>query len=59
VVSDPFHMLRLAILARRLRMTPLLSPTRTSPISARLGRRLRYILAESFKAPYALLIGVR
>jgi vancomycin permeability regulator SanA len=59
VVSDPFHMLRLAILARRLRMNPLLSPTRTSPISARLGQRLRYILAESFKAPYALLIGVR
>lgn len=57
IVSDPFHMLRLAILARRLQMIPLLSPTRTSPISSRLGQRLRYVLAESVKAPYALVIG--
>jgi len=57
IVSDPFHMLRLAILARRLQMIPLLSPTRTSPISSRPGQRLRYVLAESIKAPYALVIG--
>jgi vancomycin permeability regulator SanA len=57
IVSDPFHMLRLSILARRLQMIPLLSPTRTSPISSRPGRRLRYVLAESIKAPYALVIG--
>lgn len=57
LVSDPFHMLRLAILARRLHMIPLLSPTRTSPISTRPGQQLRYILAESLKAPYALLVG--
>lgn len=57
IVSDPFHMLRLAILARRLQMIPLLSPTRTSPISARPGQRLRYVLAESIKAPYALVVG--
>lgn len=57
IVSDPFHMLRLAILARRLQMIPLLSPTRTSPISGRPGQRLRYVLAESIKAPYALVVG--
>src|SRR5215203_1651878 len=33
LVSDPFHMLRLSILARRFGMTPFSSPTRTSPIS--------------------------
>lgn len=59
VVSDPFHMLRLAILGRRLQMTPLLSPTRTSPISTRPVQQLRYILAESFKAPFAMLVGAR
>jgi vancomycin permeability regulator SanA len=57
LVSDPFHMLRLAILARRLHMIPLLSPTRTSPISARPWQQLRYVLAESIKAPYALVVG--
>jgi len=57
IVSDPFHMLRLAILARRLQMIPRLSPTRTSPISSRRGQRARYVLAESIKAPYALIVG--
>jgi len=59
LVSDPFHMLRLAILTRRLHMIPLLSPTRTSPISTRPWQQIRYILAESIKAPYALLVGAR
>jgi uncharacterized SAM-binding protein YcdF (DUF218 family) len=57
IVSDPFHMLRLAILARRLHMIPLLSPTRTSPISTRPAQQLRYIMAESIKAPYAMVVG--
>jgi uncharacterized SAM-binding protein YcdF (DUF218 family) len=57
IVSDPFHMLRLAILARRLHMVPLISPTRTSPISTRPGQQLRYVLAESVKAPYAMVVG--
>src|SRR4051812_46920488 len=34
LVSDPFHMLRLSIIARRYGMTPYTSPTRTSPISS-------------------------
>lgn len=59
LVSDPFHMLRLAILTRRLHMIPLLSPTRTSPISTRPWQQLRYVLAESIKAPYALVVGAR
>ena len=59
LVSDPFHMLRLSILARRLQMVPLLSPTRTSPISTRAVQQLRYVLAESVKAPYALVVGAQ
>jgi uncharacterized SAM-binding protein YcdF (DUF218 family) len=57
IVSDPFHMLRLAILARRLHMIPLLSPTRTSPISTRPVQQLKYVMAESIKAPYAAIVG--
>jgi uncharacterized SAM-binding protein YcdF (DUF218 family) len=57
IVSDPFHMLRLAILARRLQMIPLLSPTRTSPISTRPIQQLKYVMAESIKAPYAIVVG--
>lgn len=56
LVSDPFHMLRLAILAHGLGLTPLTSPTRTSPISSRPGTRWKYIFAESFKAPLTFLI---
>ena len=53
LVSDPFHMLRLSIVARRFGLRPQTSPTRTSPISA--NRRLwwRYTLHESWKAPAA------
>ena len=35
LVSDPFHMLRLRILARRFGFTPYTSPTRTSTASTR------------------------
>jgi uncharacterized SAM-binding protein YcdF (DUF218 family) len=55
LVSDPFHMLRLAILARRFGLDPRLSPTRTSPISKRLSASLAYALTESLKAPAAFL----
>lgn len=53
LVSDPFHMFRLAILARRYGLRPRTSPTRTSPISANRGEFLRYTLHESWKAPVA------
>ncbi len=55
LVSDPFHMLRLRILARRLGITPYTSPTRTSPISKRAGEQWSYILAESVKVPLAMV----
>ena len=56
LVSDPFHMLRLAILAHSLGLTPLTSPTRTSPIATRAATRWKYVFAESFKAPLTFLI---
>jgi uncharacterized SAM-binding protein YcdF (DUF218 family) len=56
LVSDPFHMLRLSILARRFGMTPYTSPTRTSPISHSRRQSLRYELAESIKVPIAFLL---
>jgi uncharacterized SAM-binding protein YcdF (DUF218 family) len=55
LVSDPFHMLRLSILARRFGLHPRTSPTRTSPISASRTESLRYALSESVKVPLTLL----
>jgi uncharacterized SAM-binding protein YcdF (DUF218 family) len=55
LVSDPFHMLRLRILARRFGFTPYTSPTRTSPISPNREQRWKYIFSESIKAPLAFL----
>ena len=51
LVSDPFHMLRLRILARRFGFTPYTSPTRTSPIEPNREQRWKYIFSESIKAP--------
>jgi uncharacterized SAM-binding protein YcdF (DUF218 family) len=53
LVSDPFHMLRLRILAKRFGFTPYTSPTRTSPISPNREERWKYIFSESLKAPLA------
>jgi len=55
LVSEPFHMLRLWILSRRLGFTPYTSPTRTSPISPNREERWRYMLGESVKAPMTFL----
>src|SRR3954449_8080385 len=55
LVSDPFHMLRLRILARRFGFTPYTSPTKTSPISPNREARWKYIFSESIKAPMAYL----
>ena len=55
LVSDPFHMLRLSILAGRLGMQPFTSPTRTSPIAASRFYQLKYVLAESVKVPMVML----
>ncbi|NUQ19452.1 MAG: YdcF family protein [Gemmatimonadaceae bacterium] len=56
LVSDPFHMLRLSILARRFGLEPLTSPTRTSPISQNRDQAWRYVVGESFKVPVVFLL---
>jgi uncharacterized SAM-binding protein YcdF (DUF218 family) len=56
LVSDPFHMLRLDILARRFGLIPYTSPTRTSPISANTGETWRYYINESLKIPFVLIM---
>jgi uncharacterized SAM-binding protein YcdF (DUF218 family) len=56
LVSDPFHMLRLAVLARRYSLAAVTSPTRTSPISANETQALKYVLSESVKVPLAFLM---
>jgi uncharacterized SAM-binding protein YcdF (DUF218 family) len=55
LVSDPFHMFRLSILARRLGLEPYTSPTRTSPIGNS-SQQWKYVLSESVKAPLAFLM---
>lgn len=55
LVSDPFHMLRLSIVARRLGLEPLTSPTRTSPISQSRDQNWRYVVNESLKVPVVYL----
>ncbi len=58
LVSDPFHMLRLQILAKRLGVESVTSPTRTSPISANRLEALAYVLAESVKVPATIVLGI-
>jgi uncharacterized SAM-binding protein YcdF (DUF218 family) len=55
LVSDPFHMFRLVILARRHGLEPFASPTPTSPITASPVERWKYALGESVKAPFAFI----
>ncbi len=59
LVSDPFHMLRLVILARRYGLTPYTSPTRTSPISQSWRESWKYTLGESIKVPVVFLLDSR
>ena len=56
VVSDPFHMLRLQILAWEHGLQVSGSPTRTSPISANRSEVLTYVISESVKVPATLLL---
>jgi uncharacterized SAM-binding protein YcdF (DUF218 family) len=55
LVSDPFHMLRLSILARRHGLQPYTSPTRTSPITSNREERWKYVVSESVKVPLAYI----
>lgn len=54
-VSDPFHMLRVGVLARRYGIVAYTSPTTTSPISANPRLALEYLARESLKVPFVLL----
>jgi hypothetical protein len=49
-------MLRLLLTARRLGLDAYGSPTRSSPISLTEAAGIRYVLAESVKAPLAFLL---
>lgn len=55
LVSDPFHMFRLRLEARRTSLEAFTSPTESSPISENPVLELRYLLAEGFKVPVAWL----
>jgi uncharacterized SAM-binding protein YcdF (DUF218 family) len=58
LVSDPFHLARLRLEARRLGIEAYTSPTATSPISRRFGTELRFLLAEAVKLPIIVLRGL-
>jgi uncharacterized SAM-binding protein YcdF (DUF218 family) len=51
LVSDPFHMFRLQMEARRTKLEAYTSPTDDSPISDNPVLELRYLFAEGFKIP--------
>ena len=55
LVSDPFHMLRLSILARRFGLEPYTSPTPTSPIASNREQHWKYMVSESVKVPLAYI----
>lgn len=55
LVSDPFHMLRLKLLAKRVGFQGYTSPTRTSPISRNQAEERKHLVRESFSLPFALL----
>jgi uncharacterized SAM-binding protein YcdF (DUF218 family) len=51
LVSDPFHMLRLRLEARRTGLDAQTSPTDSSPISDNPALELRFLAVEAFKIP--------
>ena len=55
LVSDPFHMLRLHVLASQLDIRSYSSPTRTSPIRFDSSEEWRHVIRESLILPFALL----
>jgi uncharacterized SAM-binding protein YcdF (DUF218 family) len=58
LVSDPFHMLRLKLLAIRVGIRGFTSPTPDSPISRNRAAERRFLIRESFGLPVAVL-GIR
>lgn len=55
VVSDPFHVFRASILARRHGLHAVTSPTRTDGVFKRVMRQPTYFLGETVKAPLAMV----
>jgi len=56
LVSDPFHVLRASRLGEREGLEVLMSPTRTDGVWRRVARQPAYFLAETVKAPLALIV---
>lgn len=56
VVSDPFHVFRASVLARRHGLVVRTSPTRTDGVWRRVMRQPGYFLGETVKAPLALVL---
>lgn len=57
LVSDPFHLFRARLVARRLGLRATTSPTAGESLGALVRRHPVYLLTESVKAPIALLTG--
>src|SRR5204862_6154042 len=57
LVSDPFHSARIAAMARELGLRPLVSPTRTSPITG--FDRLQHMAKESVEVALGRIVGFR
>jgi uncharacterized SAM-binding protein YcdF (DUF218 family) len=55
LVSDPFHMLRLRLLAAQLGVRAFSSPTRSSPIVPGSREEWRFVLREALILPWVLL----
>ena len=55
LVSDPFHMLRLRILAARVGIRGYSSPTRTSPIAGGSAAEWKHVVRESIILPVLLV----
>ena len=55
LVSDPFHMLRLRILAARLGIRAFSSPTRSSPIAGGSSTEWKHVVRESLILPILLV----
>ncbi|HEU4698898.1 MAG TPA: YdcF family protein [Gemmatimonadales bacterium] len=59
LVSDPFHMARLRLEARRTGLVAYTSPTSESPISDNPNTEIQYLFREGFKVPVAWVRGLR
>lgn len=57
LVSDSYHMLRLALLARRAGITAFRAPTPSGPIDRSASVRRRYVLRESVLFPVTAILG--